>query len=551
MQRMNGYNDEPMRRWRATMLLVCVAALWALSVGCAEQTFDNGAAEDSAGRGANNASAPNDGGAGVGQSGAQDFGRFRSIVEGGEVPAPNTLDAVGFFNEHKFELPAPDCGDNVCPHGMFGVWGNMINGANCTLAMLGFNTPLDPSEFDRPPLNMAIAVDTSGSMAGDPMRAVRSGLLELTETLEEKDEVTLITYSTEAQIVLTSTPENDPDRTQLFEAVNALQASGGTNIYEGLREALEDVEMRRTENRQNRVILLSDGVATEGLQNTERIINLGESYANQDIGITTIGVGTDFDIELMRRLSETGPGNFYFIEDLSTVEEVFVEEIRTFLVPVAQDIDIEFDVAPGYRFRAAYGTRIWEGRSDGAEIRIPGLFIASRTSVDDIGPGGGRRGGGGAILFEVVPTTDPQELQQVGAGEPIGQISMTYRVPGTDQTRTQMTTIYNELAPGDTPDTGAFDDATVEKAFVALNIYVGFKMATERFASGSVTQALSVLEPLEESASQWVADNDNDPDIESDLETMRQLIATLEEERDQQVNPEPPPRQPPNPWPND
>src|SRR5688572_14729068 len=71
-------------------------------------------------------------GPGVGQGGAQDFGQFRSILEAGGIPGPETLDDVGFFNEHKLEFPAPDCGTDVCLHGQLGVMGNLITGSNCT-----------------------------------------------------------------------------------------------------------------------------------------------------------------------------------------------------------------------------------------------------------------------------------------------------------------------------------------------------------------------------------------------------------------------------------
>lgn len=487
------------------------------------------------------------GGSGVGQSGAQDFGRFRSIIEAGEVPAPNTLDVVGFFNEHKYELPSPDCGENVCLHGMFGVWGNMLNGANCTLTMLGFNTPLDPKEFERPPLNMAIAVDTSGSMNGEPIRLVKNGLAKLAESLNPKDTVTLISYAGDARVVVESSPETDPDRALLVNGISELQAQGGTNIYEGLKQALTIVDESKDPNRQNRVLLLSDGMASEGIQNRERIINLGKSYAEQGIGISTIGVGKSFDIELMQRLSESGAGNFYFIENISTVIEVFEEEVDTFLIPVAEDVRIDLDIAKGYRFRATYGTRTWEGEDDRASVEIPALFIATRTSVDDIGPGGGRRGGGGAILFEVVPTADVDELDSIDPNEPVGQITMTFRTPGTDQEVTQSTTIVNTLAPGDTPEEGVFDNATVEKAFVTLNLYVGFKLAVERYSAGSAQRALDVLEPLVDNVEAWLQDNP-DEDIEDDLVTMDQLIKTLEPIAEQE-NRQPEPA--PNPWPED
>src|SRR5687768_7353152 len=98
-------------------------------------------------------------GPGVGQGGAQDFGQFRAILEAGDIPGPDTLDDVGFFNEHKIELPAPECDADVCLHGALSRLDNLTTGTQCTMVVLGMNTPIDPAEIDRPALNLAIAVD--------------------------------------------------------------------------------------------------------------------------------------------------------------------------------------------------------------------------------------------------------------------------------------------------------------------------------------------------------------------------------------------------------
>src|SRR5262245_39625293 len=131
-----------------------------LLAACAKDAEDSGAAGDGGEQGV---------GPGVGQGGAQDFGQFRAILEAGGIPGPQTLDDVGFFNEHKIELPKADCGADVCLHGELGVMGNMITGSNCTTVMLGMNTPIDPSALERPPLDLALVIDTSGSMSGEPI----------------------------------------------------------------------------------------------------------------------------------------------------------------------------------------------------------------------------------------------------------------------------------------------------------------------------------------------------------------------------------------------
>lgn len=509
-----------------TTVMTALAAL-ALSVGCAAS--DESASSDLGGGG---------GSPGVGQGGAQDFGQFRDILDAGNIPGPETLDDVGFFNEHKLELPDADCGGNVCVHGELGVMGNMLNGSNCTLVMLGMNTPINPNEIDRPPLNLAIAVDTSGSMAGEAIDFLREGLFRMLDDLQPEDRITLVGFSSDATTLIESVAGDDAE---LSLAIGSIEASGKTNIYDGLRAAYESVEANADPERQNRVILLSDGEATAGIQSTDKIVSMSAAYNAEGYSLTTIGVGTDFDPELMRELSESGGGAFYYLEDPMAVQEVFEEEVKTFLVPLAKDVVIDFVVDPGYSLRTIYGTKLAERWGNQGHIEIPSLQIAHRTSVSD--NEGGRRGGGGAIIAELVPNS-PNQVVEAGS---VGLVTMTYDVPGSDEVMTEEIKITTPLQPGETPEDGHFSFAGVQKSFVMLNIFAGFEMAANRASFGDETGALAVLLPLRDGVDDWLADNP-DEDIADDLKYIDKFIDNLE---DRGAGAPPPDQTPPNPWPND
>jgi len=508
----------------ASLRLRCSGlALFAwLATGCASS------AEDAGG----------DGGAGVAQGGAQDFGQFRAILDAGELPGPETLDDVGFFNEHKLELPAADCGEDICLHGELGVMGNMINGSNCTLVMLGMNTPIDPAEIERLPLNLAIAVDTSGSMAGESMTSVREGLYRMLDDLGPDDRVSIVGFEDDAKLVIESVAGNDPELTL---AIGSLEASGATNIYDGLRVAYETVEAHADPGLQNRVILLSDGKATAGITSSTKLVEMSAAYNAAGYGLTTIGMGEEFDPELMRDLAEKGAGAFYFLEDPAAVEEVFEEEVATFLVPLAKDVKVSIQVDPGYSLRTIYGTKQAETWGNVGAISIPTLQIAHRTSVDD--NEGGRRGGGGAIIAELVPN-DPSRVEEAGT---IGLITMTWDEPGTDEAHETTVKITTPLEPGETPEDGHFSFDGVEKSFVMLNIYAGFEMAAVRSSYGDVGGARGVLVPLAEQVEAWLESNP-DEDIEDDLEYIRKFIANLDAKGGAEAPTSP---NPPNPWPQD
>ncbi|MCX4241465.1 vWA domain-containing protein [Paraliomyxa miuraensis] len=473
---------------------------------------------------------------GVGQGGAQDFGQFRAILEAGGIPGPQTLDDVGFFNEHKIELPAADCGDDVCLHAELGVAGNMLSGSNCTLVLLGMNTPIDPSRIERPPLHLTVAVDTSGSMDGAPIEHVREGLLRMAEGLRAEDRVSLVGFGDVASVLADDLPG---DSAQLQVAIASLGASGSTNLYDGLRTAYEVSFDRADLAEQNRVLLLSDGQATTGLLGDDRLVELATDYAIEGIGLSTVGMGLEFDPTLMRSLAERGGGAFYFLEDHAAVEEVFEEEAAALLLPLASEVEIDVDVASGYRLRAVYGTKLATVGAGAAHLSIPSLHLAHRESVGDTE--GGRRGGGGAIVVELLA-----EPGAVPDDERVGTLTLRYRVPGTDEDVVQEERILSSLAPGQTPAEGLFDDAGVEKAFVTLNLYMGFAMAAERAEVGDDASALNLLQILHRSVSQWL-ETHPDADIEDDLRYVLMFIDNLMA-RGAAV---PPGTPTPEPWPQD
>lgn len=485
-------------------------------------------------------SAPNPGGGsgftGVTQSGGQDFGLFRKILDAGEVPAPETLDDLGFFAEHKLDYPAPDCGADLCLHGLLGQRANFISGSDVTLLQLGMNSPIDVAELERPPLNLVLAIDTSGSMGGDPIETVRDGLAAMLDHLQPNDRISLVTYSETATIELEGLTL--AQRSDLEKAFVKLVAAGSTNIYDGLFSAFSLAAAQAQEGYQNRVLLLSDGVATSGLKQPDKIVALAESYARLGYGLTTIGIGAEFDVGLMRALAEVGAGNFYFLEDPAAAREVFTDEVKTFLVPIALDVRISVSIGGGYALGAAYGTRGWSGGTAGGTIRIPSLFLAGRTDasapIEE-----GRRGGGGAILLTLLPRPSYE-----GVEEPllVGQVLMEWVDPVSHQPLSQQVLVESDHLPGDHPEEGSFSDATAEKAFVMLNLFRAFQMATELAADSDHGAARGVLDALAPRIEAWLAQNP-DPDIQDDLSYVESFSDVLA-----QAEVETPVSTPPEPW---
>lgn len=534
--------NRPNRFLSSTLSTLALALAFA---GCAaDDSADVGAnAGSEFGPPAANPDTRAPGASGVSAAGAQDFGRFRQILEAGEVPHPDVLDPLGFLAEHKLDYPAPDCGDDVCLHALLGVGGNLMTGTNCTLLQIGLNSPLNPAELPRPPLDLVVAVDTSGSMRGTPILYVKEGLREMQTVLRAEDRLTIVAYDTVARIVAEDLAGDDRDA--ITAAIEQLRANGSTNLYDGLFTALARAEAARAPGREARVVFLSDGVGSAGLTHPARLQALADAYARRGIGITTIGLGHDFDLDTMRAISDTGAGNFYFLEDALAAAEVFTEEALTFLVPVALDVQIEVYAGMGYTVRGAYGTRGWTGGLRSGIIDQASLFLAGRQRAEEPVEGG-RRGGGGGILVELMPRIGAE----VADPDDVGRVRMRYTDPATGEAVEQTVDIRNPFAPGEIPLGGHYTHDTVRKGFVMLNILVGFQLAAELALEADYANAIALLDVLEAGVKGWLIDHP-DPDIEDDLRYIGLFRDNLETVQSRLSVQSPPAPETVEPWPAD
>jgi Ca-activated chloride channel family protein len=473
---------------------------------------------------------------GLTQAGAQDFAQFRKILEAGEIPGVLSLDDLGFFAEHKLDYPPPDCGQDMCLHALLGIMANMISGSTCTVLQLGMNTPQTVDTLQRPPLHLVVALDVSGSMAGAPLDAVKQGLQQMLDHLQPGDHLSLVTFADDVKTLLEYQPVGNAS---IEKAILGLQAGNQTDLYGGVFTAYQVANQHALKNQQNRVLLLTDGSATKGLNAPAKLVSLATAWAKQGIGITTIGVGKGADMATLHLIAEVGAGSSYFLDKPTDVKEVFTEEVETFVVPIALDVHIAVTAGSGYVIRGVYGTHGWTGGANGGVIDIPTLFLAKRLQASKPLPAQGtaRRGGGGAIMIELIALDGVQDIG-------VGHATLTWTHPQTAQVLTQEVQVDGPGMPGMlVPVGGSFTNPTVEKGFVMLNLLVGLQMACQLAADSDPGAARGVLEAMDAVARPWEKAHP-DPDIDDDLKYVELFIQNLKNLAQQT-----PVSKPPEPWP--
>lgn len=222
-----------------------------------------------------------------------------------------------------------------------------------------------PVEEHADPLNIALVVDRSGSMAGEPIEYLRNALVELLGRLSGDDWVSLTVFGSTAQTLIDSQKVASLVSPALL--IQQIEAEGGAAPHEALNLAASQLRRNLAAATLNRIVFLSDGRATNGPRETDDFVRLTESLAREGISVTTIGVGEEFDEDLLKQMAELSGGEFYFTETGSELTEIFSDQIQRWGNIVAEDVELKIRFRNSVRPEEILGR---DGEISGREVRV-------------------------------------------------------------------------------------------------------------------------------------------------------------------------------------
>jgi uncharacterized protein YegL len=242
----------------------------------------------------------------------------------------------------------------------------------------------------RTPLNLALVLDTSGSMAaGDKMPYLKQSLLVFLDSLQPDDEVAIVVYSTEAHVLRRSQPVGDGR--WIRNVVESLSPGGNTNLYDGLMAGFDEVQHSFDLRRNNRLILLTDGRANTGVTSADSIAAGALAYNQQGIYLSTIGLGMDMNDPLLSELARQGKGAYHFVDSTEEMDKIFRQEVEGLVEQVAGDIRLSIRPLDGVKLASVTG---FEGQppARGAQVDLPPMGAGDSQVVMaclQVGPGPG------------------------------------------------------------------------------------------------------------------------------------------------------------------
>ncbi len=246
--------------------------------------------------------------------------------------------------------------------------------------LLNFTAPQTPRPESRRPVNVAFVLDRSGSMSGQnkfplAVQAIEHSL----RMLRAEDRFSLVLFDNEVDILARSVTATPAATRQALDALSSIHPRGSTDLCAGWMRGCEQVAGFVAEEKTSRVLLLTDGLANQGVQDRDTLARHASELRQRGVSTSTFGVGADFDERLLRDMAHEGGGNFYFLESARQIPDLITSELGEALEVVIPQAAIELDIP--HRASAEVLNRFRSSNADNS-LRIELGDVVSAQEVE-------------------------------------------------------------------------------------------------------------------------------------------------------------------------
>jgi len=379
--------------------------------------------------------------------GASDINNFRDNVEEGYLPLAADVTTEGVYKEYYFDTGASErCEALFCPSYSQAVSADPLSGEAEQYLTVGLNSGIEKSDFERKDLNLVVVVDVSGSMESpfdsyyydsdgerveteqrQKMAAARDAVGTLVDQLDGPDRVGIVSFDNNARTVAPLRRVDERDMSELREQVESLRAGGGTNLDAGMSKAESMVsEYADESDRETRVVYVTDAMPNREGTSTGVLGGQLSDHADEGIHSTFVGVGVDFNAQLVDAITDVRGANYYSVHSGAQFTERMDEGFDYMVTPLVFDLSLSVETE-GYEIQEVYGTPS-DDALDGDIMHVKTLF-PSKTEDG--------RTKGGVILLK---------LADVGAGDAV-ELTASYETSDGEEHATTETVQFDDREP--------------------------------------------------------------------------------------------------------
>jgi Ca-activated chloride channel homolog len=259
------------------------------------------------------------------------------------------------------------------------------------------------------PANVALVLDRSGSMDGEKMENLKEAVGFLVDHMSDSDLIAVTIFDDQVETLIPSQPAKNRD--DIKKTLAKVIARGGTQISDGLKAGMEELKKGSSNDRINRIILLTDGQTWD---DEDTCLKLAEAAGKQGIAITSIGIGDEWNEKLLLKIAEASRGNSHWIQNPISILDAFQQEVEGMYSVAAVNLKVSARMSPGVRPIKVYST-------------VPMIVDMSKKSVSNstvmlnLGTFDGKKG-------QIVLIESHIPAQKTGKFR-VGQVEVTYDRP--------------------------------------------------------------------------------------------------------------------------
>jgi len=311
--------------------------------------------------------------------GAKDADNFYENIKNGYLPKVSSITYEGVFYDHYFKTEKKEeCKDLFCPSYTTYKRENPYAKEEDFYISVGLNSNIKASDFKRKKLNIVVVLDISGSMnssfdsyyydknkdANEPkvskMQVANESLVSMINHLGDDDRLGVVLFDNQAYSAKPLRLIKYTDIGAIKKHILDLKSRGGTNWSEGYKkgvtlfDTIED-ELKNKKTYENRVIFLTDAMPNRGELKEEGLFGLVDKASKEGIYTTFIGVGVDFNNDLVEAVSKTKGANYFAVHSADEFKKRLDEEFDFMVTPLVFDLSLKLTSSTN-KIEAVYGS---------------------------------------------------------------------------------------------------------------------------------------------------------------------------------------------------
>lgn len=365
---------------------------------------------------------------GLAVGGANDINNFRRNIEKNYLPSPTDISHEGIFYDYFFDTGASQkCDELFCPSYSTAVSSDPFSEQTEYFLSVGLNSGITEADFQRKKLNLVVVLDISGSMSsgfnayyydqlsvrgrtiennvgsGTKMEVANESLVALLDHLRPDDRLGIVLFDDSAYVAKDLRLVAETDMAAIRDHILEITPQGGTNMEAGYKagtELLGEYKQVNPEEYENRIIFLTDAMPNLGNTNQSDLTQLAENNSEEGIYSSFIGIGLDFNTELIKAISQTQGANYYSVHSREDFKKQLDDNFEYMVTPLVFDLSLKLK-ASGYEIKAVYGSPEAD-LATGEIIKINTLFPSARED---------NQTKGGLVLLHLAKIAEGAELE--------------------------------------------------------------------------------------------------------------------------------------------